>query len=132
MSYYWFAVCVSLNGLFLLLLAFNVSRVRLRHRISYGDGDNKQLNRAIRVHCNGVEQVPIFTLLTLALTVTGATQLVLSALVITFTLSRVTHAYGMLFSKHIFRRIGAALTYLTQLLAATTLLLSITAGVTIG
>ncbi len=125
MNFYWFTVCVSLNGLFLLLLAFNVSRVRLRHRISYGDGDNKQLNRAIRVHCNGVEQVPIFALLTLALTLTGAAQLILSSVVITFTLARVAHAYGMLFSKHIFRRIGAGVTYITQFLAAIILLLSI-------
>ncbi len=132
MSYYWFAVCVSLNGLFLLLLAFNVSRIRLRHRISYGDGDNKQLKRAIRVHCNGTEQVPIFALLTLALTLTGATQLVLSAVVIAFTVARVAHAYGMLFSQHIFRRIGAGVTYITQFLAAGILLLSITAGVILG
>ncbi|MFL0799251.1 MAG: MAPEG family protein [Agarilytica sp.] len=125
MNYYWFAVCVSLNGLFLLLLAFNVSRIRLRHRISYGDGDNKQLNRAIRVHCNGVEQVPIFALLTLALTLTGATQLVLSSAVISFTLARVSHAYGMLFSQHIFRRIGAGVTYITQFLTAIALLISI-------
>ena len=121
-KFYWFSLFVAANGFFLLLLAVNISILRVKHKVSYGDGGNKRLMKAIRVHCNGTEQVPIFGLTILALTLTNASDIVLSSLVIVFTLSRFMHAYGMLFRQHILRQIGALVSYLSQVVAVVALL----------
>ena len=112
--YYWFTLLIIANGLLLFLLMVNVSRLRIKYKIAHGDGGNKQLMTSIRVHANGAEQVPFFGLAILALTFAGATELVLSSLVITFTLSRFMHAYGMLFRSLALRQAGAAITYASQ------------------
>jgi len=112
--YYWFSIFIIANGLLLLLLMVNVSRLRMKHKVAYGDGGNKQLITSIRVHANGAEQVPFFGLAILALTFASATEMVLSSLVITFTLSRFMHAYGMLFRSLPLRQAGAAITYASQ------------------
>ena len=117
MGYFWFTVFVSANALLLMVLAANVSRLRLKYRISLGDGDNKELRNAIRAHANGVEQVPIFGLLVLALSLAQASSILLGVLVILFTASRYLHAYGMTCRVFIFRRIGAGLTYLMNIVA---------------
>lgn len=112
--YYWFSILIIANGLLLFLLMVNVSRLRLKYKIAYGDGENKQLMTSVRVHANGAEQVPFFALAILALTYAGASEIVLSSLVITFTLSRFMHAYGMLFRSLVLRQAGAAITYASQ------------------
>ncbi|RMF19572.1 MAG: hypothetical protein D6758_01785 [Gammaproteobacteria bacterium] len=111
-----FAAAVLANGALLLLLALNVSRVRIQEKIAYGDGDNKRMKAAIRAHANGIEQVPLFLLLVLALEILGFNGLWLTGLVVAFTLSRVLHAHGMLASNFMTRRVGATVTYLAQAL----------------
>lgn len=115
MEYMWFVIGAALNGLILLLLTINVSRIRMKHQISLGDGGNKRLNRAIRTHANGVEQVPMFLLLVLSLEFLKASSDLLGAIVILFTISRVFHAIGMLGGPFICRRVGAGVTYLAQM-----------------
>ncbi|MBL4827797.1 MAG: MAPEG family protein [Spongiibacteraceae bacterium] len=122
-DFYWFSFFVAVNALLLLLLTVNVSRLRMKNGISLGDGDNKALKASIRVHSNGTEQVPIYGLIVLALTLTGASTVVLCSLVLVFTLSRFVHAYGMLNKAFIFRRMGAAMTYASQAIAVIALLL---------
>ena len=112
--FFWFNLLVATNGLLLLLLAANVSRLRLKHQVSYGDADNKAIMQAIRVHANGTEQVPIFCLITLALVFSGISDNILATLVIIFTSSRILHLYGMLGKKPIARQAGAGMSYLSQ------------------
>lgn len=121
-NYSWFIILVSLNSLLLVSLALNVSRLRLKYRISFGDGNNRQLLKAIRAHANLSEQLPIFSLLVLALTFIHTSSFLLMMFVSVFTLSRISHAAGVIFSFHKARRIGAALTYLLQVGAAIALL----------
>lgn len=115
-NYYWFSVFVLANSVILYVLTANVSRLRLKLKISVGDGGNRNMLYAIRAQCNGVEQVPIFALIVLALTFMQAPSTLLAVLVVTFTIARVLHAYGMLCKFFLGRRIGAAFTYLLQLL----------------
>jgi uncharacterized membrane protein YecN with MAPEG domain len=119
-DYFWFSVLVAANGLLLFILTVNVSRIRMKNKISLGDGDNKPLLEAIRTHGNNVEQFPVYALVILALTFMGASSTLLAGLVIAYTLSRITHAYGMLNSHFTSRRIGMAVTYLLQLVAPIT------------
>ncbi|WP_088329412.1 MAPEG family protein [Lacimicrobium sp. SS2-24] len=116
-TYFWFALLAATQSLLLLALALNVSRIRMRHKISLGDGNNKALMAAIRTHSNSIEQAPCFVLVVLALTLIDATSPMLPVLVIGFTLARLAHAWGMLYRVFMARRIGAGLTYVFQLLA---------------
>jgi len=124
-NFYWFSLFLVMNSLILVLLAINVSLIRIRNKISYGDGGNKELLKAIRVHANGIEQVPVFSLLLLALTLNSASSSVLSAFVVVFTFARCSHAVGMLFGIHRARQVGAGITYLLQCVAVVVLLLKV-------
>jgi uncharacterized membrane protein YecN with MAPEG domain len=122
-SFYWFGIFVGLNALILLLLTANVSRLRLKYKVSLGNGKSKQLKLARKAHANAVEQIPIYGLLILALTYQHPTSTVIPLFVIAFTAARICHAYGMISQVFFMRRLGAALTYLLQLISIVTLLL---------
>lgn len=93
-NYYWFVLFVLINSAILFALTANVSRLRLKLKISLGDGGNKEMLRAIRAQANGIEQVPIFALILLALSFTQASEVVLASFTILFSLARLAHAYG--------------------------------------
>jgi len=116
-NYFWFSLLISINSLLVLALAINVSRLRIKHKVSLGDGGNKCLMAGIRAHCNALEQLPIFAIVMIALTFLGASTILLSTLVIGFSLARIFHAYGMLYRVFIARRIGAGFTYVFQFIA---------------
>lgn len=61
-------IAASLVALTLLLtvLSLHVSRLRLRHRVSFGDGGHKDLLLAMRAHGNSLEQTALFAALGLA------------------------------------------------------------------
>jgi len=122
-NFLWFSLFIAINALLLAALAINISIIRIKNKISYGDGGNKQLLKAIRVHSNGVEQVPIYALLLLALSLNQTSPLILAGLVISFTLCRFSHAIGMIFRIHRARRLGAGGTYLLQLMTAVLILI---------
>lgn len=124
-NYYWFIIFITANSALLLLFGANVSRLRIKKRIAWGDGADKDLMKAIRVHANGTEQVPIYALIILALSFIDVATMVLSALVIVFTLSRIVQAYGMLFKQPLLRQIGAGLTFASQGFAVLALLLTL-------
>lgn len=113
----WFYIFVAVNGLFLVAVSVSISLLRIKHRVSYGDGGNTTLRKAIRIHMNGVEQVPIFGLLLLALALIGVSEMYMAALVYVFTAARLSHGYGMLRKIRLFRQAGAILTYVCQLTA---------------
>ena len=113
-----FALFIGANSLLLVALAFYISSLRIKHKISTGDGGNSQLFKAIRTHANGVEQVPIFSFVLLTLIYLGSDFTFVVVLALGFTLARLLHAYGMLFRAHKGRQIGAAITYLLQVVGA--------------
>lgn len=47
----------------LIALSVNISRLRLAHKVSFGDGGIKELALAVRAHGNTLEQSLIFVLL---------------------------------------------------------------------
>lgn len=120
-EYSWFVLFVVMNSAILFILTANVSRLRLKHQISVGDGGNGNLRYAIRAHSNGVEQVPIFAFIVLGLTLLHASQLALALFVVTFTVARLLHAFGMLFKSFLCRRVGASATYILQLIGTAAL-----------
>lgn len=78
-----------------VFLAFRVIALRRKHQVGIGDGGHSDLLRAMRVHANFAEYVPI-TLLLLALAESLQTSSWLLHLTgIAFVIARVVHAYGV-------------------------------------
>ena len=126
--YTWFLVCITCNALLLTALAANVSRLRLKHKISLGDGGNAELLSAIRAHANGIEQVPVFALLILGCIYANINHNLQMLLVVAFTLARISHAIGMVKKVYIARRMRAATTYFLQIAVPVLLLVKIVIG----
>lgn len=120
------AACAAICGLLILVLAFRVSLLRMRHRIALGDGGVEALSRAIRVHANTVEFVPIFVPLCLCYELYAGANAVLAGLAGVFVVARLAFAVGLsLAPVHPLRRIGAGLTYLSLLLLSLLLLAAV-------
>ena len=89
------ALYAGLIGLLLLATAVPISHLRYSRKISLGDGGDKELGRAIRVHGNLVEWgMPALVLLLVA-ELTRAPVLLLHACGIALVVGRVLHALGL-------------------------------------
>lgn len=115
----------ALLGLLLVLLAGQVSRLRIQLKISLGDGGNKDLSRFIRLHANTVEQAPIFLLMALIYELAAGSSAQLMAVCALFVVSRLLYAWGMWgrgFSRQ--RQLGALGSYIAQVWIAVALLVA--------
>ncbi|GAC1623670.1 MAG: hypothetical protein NVS9B10_08860 [Nevskia sp.] len=120
------AATAALCALLVIGLGLRVSSLRLRHRIALGDGGNLTLLRAIRVHANTVEYVPMFVLLSLCYELYAGASMLLVGLDAGFVIGRLAFAWGLsVASIHPARRVGAALSYLTTVLLALLLLAAV-------
>jgi len=84
----------ALLALLFIALSFRTIRLRRRHRIAVGDGDNAELRRAMRVHANFAEYAPLALLLVFFVEADGAPKLWVHALGIALLCGRVLHAWG--------------------------------------
>lgn len=120
------ALYAGLLGLLFLALSWRVVQLRRRYKTGLGDGGFPDLSRAIRVHGNFVEYVPM-TLVLLAILETGAnlSPLVLHALGAALFVARLFHAQGLTASggASFGRFTGTLLTWVT-LLAVSVLLIA--------
>ena len=85
----------GLLGLVLLALSWNVVRLRRSLRIGLGDGANPELQRAVRVHGNFLEYVPLTLILIALLEVDGLATLWLHLAGATLLVCRLLHALGL-------------------------------------
>jgi uncharacterized membrane protein YecN with MAPEG domain len=127
-DFFWFGMHVALNALLLLLLAMQVSRLRMSLKIAYGDNGSVEMNQAIRAHANGVEHVAIYSLNLLALSLLGVSNGLMAVLVLVFFVGRLLHAFGMLKRQFTARRWGAGLTYLSEAIAVVALFVLLLGG----
>ncbi|HEX6930357.1 MAG TPA: MAPEG family protein [Gammaproteobacteria bacterium] len=109
------ALYAGLLAILLIALATRVSRLRWKHRIGIGAGDNDGLVRATRVHGNASEYIPVALVLLLVAELNGFPAWSLHAAGSGLFLARVMHAAGL--GRHAGyssgRFIGTALTWLT-------------------
>ncbi|MBS1199502.1 MAG: yecN [Proteobacteria bacterium] len=89
------AIYAALCGLLLLGLAALVVRARRKYRTSLGVGTEPGMERAVRVHANFVEYVPLALLLLLLAEINGARGVIVHACGILLLVSRGLHAYGL-------------------------------------
>lgn len=112
----------ALLSLLLIGLSLNVSRLRLRHRVSFGDSGNPALVAAIRAHGNSLEQSLLFIVLLFLLESHGAAgSLWVPGLALAFVVLRLLYCAALFGRGLLLRQVSHALTMLVLL--ATTLLL---------
>ena len=112
---FWSALYGGMLGILMVLLAGNVSRLRMKHKAAFGDKGNHDLHGAIRAHANAAEFVPIFLLLFLLWELQGASDTALAIVGGLFVASRLAHAFGMLTVNGMARQYSAAASYLIPL-----------------
>jgi len=118
------ATYVALHTLLLMVLAVLVIRQRRRASVEIGDGGDKPLFRAIRVHANAVEQAaPTFAMLIL-LAALAAPAWALHAFGMATLAGRLAHAWGLAggMQRLVWRQIGMGLSWTALGLGAIALL----------
>lgn len=85
----------SLLTLLYFVLAVRIIKLRWRDKIPLGTGDSKDLLKAVRVHANFNEYVPLVLVLMLMMELTGASMQMLHAMGGVFFIGRVLHAMGI-------------------------------------
>jgi uncharacterized membrane protein YecN with MAPEG domain len=110
----------------LLFVVLSVRTLRLRHglRIAIGDAGDERMLRAMRVHANFAEYVPLGLMLLFLLEVQGASDSYLHVLGACLVVGRLVHAFGVSHVRENFRYrvVGMTLTLGVLLSAATSLL----------
>jgi len=85
----------SLLALLFITLAINIIRLRYQYKTGIGDGGHETLAKAIRVHGNFAEYIPMALLMLGIYEVNGATPAVLHALGAVLFIGRILHAVGL-------------------------------------
>lgn len=86
---------IAFSAIFLCGLFLNVVRLRIKNKVSLGDGEVDTLKRARSIHSNFVETVPFILLIMFALEMQGFQAPVLHSFGILMLLSRALHIWGI-------------------------------------
>lgn len=119
-------VYAALLALLFVALSIRVIKTRRRERVAIGDGDNPRLRRAIGVHNNFAQYVPLALLLLAFVELAAAPILLVHILCLMLLVGRCIHAYGVSQESENFRfrTLGMRLTFATIALAAAYLLVT--------
>jgi uncharacterized membrane protein YecN with MAPEG domain len=85
----------ALCALLVLFLALRVIALRWSTKTGIGDGGDRRLARAIRIHGNAIEYVPIALILLVAAELSRASPLLLHGCGIVLVAARAAHALGL-------------------------------------
>ena len=86
----------SLCGLLVVFMAIRVSVTRGKQKVNLGDGGKEIMLRAIRVHGNAVEYIPLSLILLFFLEMQGSAHWFLHLCGITLLVSRLFHMQGLM------------------------------------
>lgn len=119
-------VYAAIAALLFVFLGYRVTRLRWAERIALGDGGNRVLLRAIRVHGNFAEYVPLALLLMAFAELQGVPAWGMHLIGLTLLGGRVCHAVGLGREPQVLRlRVtGMMLTYAAIAASATAIILA--------
>jgi uncharacterized membrane protein YecN with MAPEG domain len=120
------AIYAAVLALMFVGLSIRTLGMRRRLGIAIGDAGNPEMLRAMRVHSNFSEYVPLGLLLMLLVAASGAHPMLAHFLGLTLLAGRIAHAYGVSHSRenYRFRVSGMALTFTSLITSSLYLLLS--------
>jgi uncharacterized membrane protein YecN with MAPEG domain len=109
----------ALLGLLFVALSVRTLRLRRTLRIAVGDAGNPKMLRAMRVHSNFAEYIPLALFLIYLSETQGAHRLLVHALCVALLIGRLSHSYGVsqLNEDYRFRVTGMALTLTAMVVA---------------
>lgn len=117
-------------GLGFITLSVLTLRLRRKFKIPLGDGGNNQLFRAIRVHSNFAEYVPLSIILIFMTEQQNAPHFLIHLLGSCLLIGRFSHAWGV--SQNIenynFRIFGMAMTFTSLVISSIYLIFSYISG----
>ena len=113
-------VYAALLGVMFVLLSIRTLRIRRRLKVAVGDGGDALMLRAMRVHANFAEYVPLGLLLIAGVEVLSAPPALVHGLGIVLLTGRLTHAFGVSQEAevYLYRVTGMALTFTCYLMAS--------------
>ena len=88
-------IYAGLLALLIIWLSVRVSIVRRQKKVSTGDGGEKALFKAIRVHSNSIENIPVAIILLVLLELQGAPGWAVHFAGAPFLVARLLHDYGL-------------------------------------
>ena len=111
---------IAIFSLVFTLLSFRVIRLRQTARVAIGDGGDKALRRAIRVHGNFAEYVPLALILIFAAESLGMSAVWIHGLCLALLIGRLLHAYGVSQVKEplLFRQLALSINGLVMIIAS--------------
>ena len=114
------AAYASLLTILYVYLSIRIIRIRRGKKIAIGFSADKQLERAIRVHSNFAEYVPLSLLLILMLELQSVNKFVIIFPGLLLLIGRLIHAYGVSQQEEDFRfRVyGIILTFMTLIFSS--------------
>ena len=89
------AFYIALNLILAPVLMFRVGQIRIKEKISIGDGNSPALVARIRAHGNYTETAPFALIGLIALAMLSAPSIALHLFGAIFLLGRLLHAHGM-------------------------------------
>lgn len=114
----------AILSLLLISLSLNISRLRMRHQVAFGDGGKGELTQAVRAHGNSLEQSVLFiVLLYLGETSGQIGPALTAALGFAFIMLRLLYCTGLFARLLLLRQVSHALSMLVLLIVTVLLLL---------
>jgi uncharacterized protein len=98
MTFYITSLFTGLLALMMVPLSLQISLRRAGLKATFGDADDATLRRRIRAHGNFIEYVPLALILLGMVEWQSAPPTIVWTLGIAILVSRLLHAYGMLYS----------------------------------
>jgi len=89
------SIYAAITGLIIFGLAFRVVLLRKQEHVALGHGNNKRLRRAVRVHANATEYIPVILILMLLLEINGGMAWKLHLFGVLTILGRLIHAWWL-------------------------------------
>ena len=117
-------IYAAVFAIFFVVLSIRTIRQRRKLKIGLGDSGNNDMQRAMRVHANFAEYVPLSLLMIYLVEQSGVYAWFLHALCLSLLAGRLSHAYGVSQAKenYRFRVMGMTLTLTTLIACAVHLL----------
>lgn len=118
------SIAAALLAALFIFLSFRVINLRRTRKIAIGAGDDRELERAMRVHANFAEYVPFALVLLILCALRGLPDVLLALLCTALVFGRAIHAYGLAQVKedYRFRTAGMIVTFGVLAMSAVALL----------
>jgi uncharacterized protein len=117
-------IYAALMAMMFVVLSIRTIRQRRQLKINLGDAGNKDMQRAMRVHANFAEYVPLSLLMVYLVEQSGVYAWFVHALCFGLLVGRLSHAYGVSQQREnfAFRVTGMSLTFAVLITCAVHLL----------